>query len=367
MAAVKGSRAKRFAFGLLFSSLLSLIIVAAGTLAYLSAGLPDETPGAFRVPATDFNFAFGSGHVESGHMAVDGFADGYALLTSGPVTIHADSHHVLRYTWLPPNTTTEAAFFWRLKDNPNDVLRTNITLTGSHFIDLSGDPGWSGDITEIGFLISGDNGSVIMVGPASLEPESLEIRLQLMWNAWTTFEKWSQQSINFLNGGKHDQVIPLPLLVIAWLVFSLLLFWLNSRFDRGRGPTEGFRATAILFLVAWMLLDVRWTANNMMQTRHSLQHNWQMDEQHRLYNLDGEFYRYIQRINHEVFGNGVARILVIGGENGIDYYLSRAKYYLLPHSVNVASRFDGSLQPENLDFVIILGPPGGIESVPGWK
>ena len=59
--------------------------------------------------------------------------------------------------------------------------------------------------------------------------------------------------------------------------------------------------------------------------------------------------------------------LTIGDESAIDYYLLRAKYHLLPHSVDVAGHFAKELVPETLDFVIFFGEPINITKVSGWN
>ena len=71
-------------------------------------------------------------------------------------------------------------------------------LPGSRLIDLSTEADWLGEITEFGFLVAGENGENVIIGNVSLVPDSLEIRLQLAWKAWASFERWPQQSINFL-------------------------------------------------------------------------------------------------------------------------------------------------------------------------
>jgi len=98
------------------SATLALLVVVAAAFAFLSKGLPDQTGETLRYPATNLKFAFGSGHPAADHMLVDEFANGYALLSSGPVSIQADSQRVLSYTWLPPEVLQEAAFFWRRSD-----------------------------------------------------------------------------------------------------------------------------------------------------------------------------------------------------------------------------------------------------------
>ena len=204
------AQTEHFTSRLLLAVLLAMVIVMTGAFAFLSKGLPDQTGKILNYPATDFNFAFGSGHPEGEQMLVDEFANGYALLSSGPVSIQADSQRILKYTWLPLGVPQEAAFFWRRSDDAQNVLRTEITVPGTQIIDLATESDWRGEITEFGFLLAGVNGETVKLGEALLIPDNLYSRLQLTWRAWITFEAWSQQSINFLHGGEHRQIIALP-------------------------------------------------------------------------------------------------------------------------------------------------------------
>jgi hypothetical protein len=350
----------------LLATLLSVIVVTTSTSIFLSRDLPEETADTRQYPVTDFNFVFGSGHLEGELMLADQFADGYALLSSGPVNMQADQYRVLSYTWLPPRIPQEAAFFWRRADNPQNVSRTDITTPGTQLIDLSTEAEWQGEIIEFGFLIAGENGKPVGIGKTSLIPDSLNIRARLSWEAWTAFEERSQKSINFIYGGGYRQVVPLPLLVFTWLGFTLLFLWLLQRFGTNTGHLR--MITCVLFLFAWILLDIRWATNNLKQIQLSLGTYWRTDEQQRMSNgLDGEVYQYVQRLKSSVLGNQNARILIIGDENAVDYYLLRAKYHLLPHSANVAGHFAKELKPKTVDFVIVFGEPASIARIPGWN
>jgi len=350
------------------AALLALIVVVAGTIVSLSKGLPDQTGETLRYPAAGFKFAFGSGHPATDRMLVDEFANGYALLTSGPVSIQAGEQRVLSYTWLPPKLPAEAAFFWRSSEDTQNVLKTEITAPGTHYIDLATEPGWQGEITEFGFLVAGVNGEAVEIGETSLIPDNLNTRLKLTWRAWTAFELWSQQSINFIHGGDYRQIVFLPLLVAAWLLITLLLFWLLTRFGKTTGSRQLLITTGLVFLLAWVLLDFRWSVNNLRQIGLSYETQWQADNQQRSnIDLDGKIHQYAQRLKNEVLGEQPARILILGDENAIDYYLLRAKYHLLPHSVNVVARFAKETAPESLDFVIFFGQATDITKVQGWK
>lgn len=364
----RGKRDPRRFFLLITAALLAAILVASGTFIYLSRSLPEKAGDTFQHPAAGFNFAFGSGNPSGDSMLVDQFADGYALLSSGRVNIQADNYRVLSYTWVPPQMLQEAAFFWRRAVDPQNVSRTDITIPGNRFIDLSTEAEWRGEVIEFGFLLAGDNGKAVEIGEVSLIPDSLNIRLQLAWKAWITFEEWSQQSINFLHGGDFRQVVALPLLMVAWLVLTLLFMWLFQRFGTNRESRSMLTITVMLFLVSWMLLDIRWATNNLKQISLSLDTYLQKDEQQRLSSaLDGEIYQYVQRLKSTLLGNQNARILIVGDENAIDYYTSRAKYHLLPHSAYVTGRFAKELAPENIDFVLFFGDPANIVNMPGWN
>jgi len=337
--------------------LMAACIVIVGVIIYLSAGSPDHAAEDMDYPASGLNFAFGSGHGQKEHMVVDGFANGYALLSSGTVSIMADSYKVMGYSWLPAGTAGETAFFWRQEGKAETVIRKELTVVGKRLLDLSAEPGWRGEIIEFGFLVAGQQGESIELGKISFSGNSLGNRLQMMWQAWTTFEQRSQQSINFIQGGEAQPVVSLPLLVMIWLFVVMLLL----RFLPGQKPDSPFVLLAgLLLLTGWMVLDIRWTINSYRQTSVSLQAPPNS-------NLDDTLQEYVQRLKTQVIGEKISRILIVGEENAIDYYLYRAKYHFLPHSAVVVGRFNRQLTPGTVAYVVYFGPPGSITKLPGWS
>jgi len=347
---------------------LAALLVACSTCILLSKGLPESPAEALRYPAADFKFVFGSGNLNDNQLHVDKFADGYALLSSGSVSFQASDYRVLGYTWIPPRPPRELAFFWRRADQSQTVSRMEITTPGARLLDLSTESEWSGEITEIGFLVAGENGGSVGVGDALLIQDSLETRLRLTWQGWTTAEERSQRSINFLYGGGHPQLVSLPLLVSAFLVITLVTLWLINRFGTGIGNRQLLMTAFVLFLCAWMLLDTRWAVDNLEQINLSFGARWRLDEKQRLSNdFDGALYQGVQYLKSTILLNGNARILIIGDAEASDYYMLRAKYHLLPHSANVARSFDKNLMPKSLDYVIYFGNPANIVNVSGWN
>ena len=353
---------------LLTATLLAAAIVMTGTVFILSKELPDQPSEIIQYPSNKLDFVFGSGQQLESRLLVNEFSNGYALVSSGPVNIQAATVRALSYTWIPPDMQQEAAFFWRRSDEAQNVLRTGISAAGTHLIDLANEPEWRGEISEFGFLLGGTNGEGVEIGEALLIPDSLKSRIQLTWNAWTTFEAWSQQSINFLYGGHYRQVVALPLLVLAWWASSALLFWLFSLSGNAVATRSLLTATGILFLFAWVMLDIRWSVNNVRQIDQTMKFQWPLDKQQQFSNsLDSEIYHYVQNLKNDRFGHKPLRILILGSDSASNYYLLRAKYHLLPHSVAVAGEFAKSLTPDSIDYVIFFGQANEIIRVPGWN
>jgi hypothetical protein len=352
---------------LLLSIFLAVLMVSVITVALLSRGLPENASDPFSFPASKLTFAFGSGDSIADQMLVEKFDNGYALLSSGPVSIQAEDQHILGYTIQPSKWPRETAFFWRRSGEIQDVKRAEITTPGSRLIDLSLEPDWRGEISEFGFLLAGDSGETVEIGDILLVSESLKTKLQMTWQSWTTFEEWSQKSINFLYGGDRNQIVSLPLLVTCFLLTALSLFWIFSRFNPTIRSHNYLHYIGLLFLLAWIVVDIRWSANNVNQIRHSIQNLWTAESQQTTERgLDEEIENYAQKLKNEVLGNEPARIVIIGDENAEEYYLLRAKYYLLPHSINVVRSIGKNLSPSALDFVVFIGEPGKIRRIRGW-
>jgi hypothetical protein len=70
---------------LAIAALLSLAVVVTAMVIFLSRDLPGVSTEPLSYPATDFKLVFGTGHPNEERMVVDGFANGYALLSSGPL------------------------------------------------------------------------------------------------------------------------------------------------------------------------------------------------------------------------------------------------------------------------------------------
>ncbi|MFC1605640.1 hypothetical protein ACFL33_02105 [Pseudomonadota bacterium] len=350
------------------AAVIAALLVCAATAAWLARDLPGDTSESLQLDTSDLKFVMGSGQADGERLMIDGFTDGYALLSSGPVEVNADEFRFLHVTLDRLAAGEAPSFFWRRSEAPADLIQLRLRESGDLLIDLSGRTDWRGEITELGFLFHDDGGPAIAFGPTTLEPDRLALRLRLMWNGWTAFEHWTQKSVNFLFGGAPDQAVHLPLVLIIWIGLTLGFMALIAVLGGKRSGKEFMVGGAVIFILAWMVLDLRWTANSVRQLEQTRSTYWGVDESEKQRRgLDGEIYEYIERLKREVLPEQPARILIVGDEDTVEYALQRAKYHLLPHSVYATREFPDFLSTNSMDYLVFFAPLERLARIPGFQ
>jgi hypothetical protein len=287
-------------------------------------------------------------------LLINNFKDGYAVLSSGPVKLRSEDHHILRFELDTGDNEIQAeqapAFFWRQQKRPSRVRR--LTLGNSAVVDLGEAKGWEGEITEIGFLFMDAGEQVAELGQVSLQADNLQSNIDFALQDWSQFEPWTQASVNFLHGGAAGQKLLLPLVLLAWIFATMLIFWLSGiRSARGLA-SYGF---AIL-LIAWMILDLRWTANGARQMGDSLASRWASSDHERLLGgLDAQLYPMVRQFQEKIQGEETRRIVIVGDTDRFSYFMMRAKYHLLPDNVLVKQRLTARVSPQTTDYVMFIG------------
>ena len=146
----------------LLASLVAALIVTAGSMAFLAHGLPENSAEVREYAAADFKFMAGSGSADGDHVVVDGFAEGYALLSSGQIELPAANYRFLRLTLESHGSDGVPVFFWRSAGAPGKLTQAPVPESGPVLIDLSARDGWQGEISEFGFLFEERGGIFAM-------------------------------------------------------------------------------------------------------------------------------------------------------------------------------------------------------------
>jgi hypothetical protein len=329
------------------------VLVVIGAVMVLSAGSATGPSAALDYAAGDLRFMAGAGSERDGAMVVEQYQQGVALVSSGPVTIRAEDFPVLRLNGdfaVPEDPALAPAFFWRRAGQPAQVSRLGLADgAGIYDLDQAGD--WAGQVTEVGLLFRETAGPPPRLGGLSLQGRGLANQWQLTRRGWLAFEPWSQRSVNFIWGGAERQALPLPVLLLAWAVLALLLMRLPAL----RVPWPATTSAALMLLAAWMVLDLRWTANGAWQAAQSWGQGLRLSDSQRLNQAaDAKVYAFIERFREKFPAEAPRRILIVGDINEFEAYLQRAKYHLLPDSAMVSKQLNERFDPAKLDYVLFI-------------
>jgi hypothetical protein len=334
----------------LLPPLLALAITAAGLLAYVYSTLPDApgTPRLFKPDA--MRFVVGNGKVEHGTGRVSTYTDNIAVISSGSILVAADSLSLLRVHTGGDNENT-AGFFWRRRGDSENVESLSLPGGGMRYIDLSAAPMWEGKITEVGLVFYRDENRSTEFGQLALLPQTIGSSLRTLWGHWSQQEPWTQASAHWIAGGSRTPIVPLPLIVLAWLLVLLFIYWLLA----GRSSRNlSLMLAGCLF--AWMLLDSRWTANRLVQASATVASSPPADSPSHI-NISGD--QKIAELIHSakaVMPEQAAKILIFSADQKMRFQMLRAKYHLLPHAAFVHEGGISSIPKKPVNYVLMIKP-----------
>ena len=241
---------------------------------------------------------------------------------------------------------------WRTNDGKVGQAK-QATKISSNLLDLRTEPDWQGTIMTLGLFIPGPLASPLIVRQLELRPAALTARewLEQLWREWTAREDWSQRSINFASGATARPLGSPVLLIAIWMSLSGLLYggWVLAAGQRLRPAPF-----VALFLLGWLLLDLRWQWELSGRLEHTVERFAGKDAtSRRLADLDGELYRFLLDIGQRLPKRPV-RLFIVSADPG-GFLAGRAHYHLLPHN-----NYMGFLRPPTAahegDYVLILSP-----------
>ena len=336
--------------------LLSLLLAVTGVMLWLS----ENNNESQRSIQPELQFVMGAGAREGPEIRIDRYQQGFALLSSGAVDLNAAAYPFLDIELTSArfeDPDLAPAFFWRQAASPDVVHRQ--TLEGNGLLSLAGNKSWSGAISEFGLLIPQIEDASPGIRQFALETATLPNRWERAWRGWLAYEPWSLRSINFIWGGADQQELWLPPLVLIWALLTWLLWFAM----RGIPKQQGLAMGAMVWLAAWMVLDLRWTANGARQLVRTALPAWSMNDRERLASApDGPISDMLDALGQPDHASNFQRVLVVGDAYDFVYFLQRAKYHLLPHSGRVVDKLDRRFLETDLDYVIFIGDYAGGKS-----
>lgn len=300
----------------------------------------------------DLQFVMGSGTVEDSLIKVENFDQGFALLSSGPVDIPTDLYTHLRVELDRPTegrAEQQPYFFWRAAEQTEKVSRLGLDDRRSYRLEKLN--GWKGRISEFGVLLPDPGHRASPTIRVSLFTPSFGNSVRLLINNWLSFEPRTLRSINFIQGGLKDPLIPLPLFILAWVISTMILMGMPWFIQ----DTPSFPRVAIIMLAAWMMLDARWLLNSARQAVLSVENGWALSDSERFSRApDQEIWALTERFRSKTPDSASRRLLIIGDGEKFRYMMERAKYHLLPDSALIAPSLSRGFENARIDYVLFI-------------
>ena len=334
----------------LLPALLALSLVTAGLTAYLFATLPESQAPARIFQPQDMKIVVGQGELKQGLGTVSGYTNNIALISSGPVSLAADSLSLLRVETGGDNRNS-AGFFWRRGSYARDVDSVRIGGHAVQFLDLSDSPAWQGQITELGLVFYRDGGRAAEFHQLALLPRTIGSSFRTLWDSWSHFEGWTQVSANWIAGGARNPSVPLALFVLVGLLVTLGFYCLFA------GSFSRFMPAALACcLVAWMVLDLRWTINRIVQAAATMA---SFPQGHTVSHLDfgeDEKISALAQTVKKLLPEAPTEVLIFAVKQDMRFQMLRAKYHLIPHPVYVHEGGISSIPGKPVNYLLRINP-----------
>jgi len=252
---------------------------------------------------------------------------------------------------------SELQLIWVTLAEPRTLRERRLPSVSEGTIDLATEPHWQGRIAAIGLTVRGAFSSPVTVRQLELRPAPLTVGELGRWavDEWCVFEDWSQRSINYASGAPLDALFPPVLIVALWIGLSATLY---AGFNLPRRRPGALLPYAALFLLGWLLLDLRWQWELRERLERTVERFAGKDmTERRLADLDGEFYRFLLEVRRRL-PEKPARLFIVS-QDPAGFLAGRARYHLLPHN-----GYMGFSQPPEAaranDYVLILSPLPGV-------
>lgn len=224
-------------------------------------------------------------------------------------------------------------------------------------LSLSGDRDWLGRITGLALVVRAP-GATFEVRGLSAKPESAMQLVADRVREWFAYERWTGTSINAITGGAQSQSLPMSIPVAIGALIGALLLALLHRFAPARWPVTVVAGAALVFLVAWAVLDLRWSANLARQVAETLgRYGGKSDDERRLAAEDAELAAFVERARAAMPADP-QRVFVLAQAH---YFRGRAGWHLLPHRAWWAPTSNDPPQDHQLrpgDYVLVWQRPG---------
>ena len=325
-------------------AVLGLIITLAGALIYLQVAHPGGRGTATAFSAQDMRIVVGKGRLAGNIGVIDQYQNNIAILSSGPVQVDAGQFNLLSVDTRGDNQK-RATFFWRNGQREADLHSTQISGIGTRYISLNELPEWQGNISELGLIFYSDEGRSAEFHGLEIRPHSLGSHLKKLAHDWRETSLWTQKSVHFLPAGAPSSTIPLPVLLGAWLLITVVAAIILGK--------RAYTSVLLCALLAWTLLDLRWTGNSLVQAINTTSTYPLVTATYLDFGDDKYTRQLIEQAMPDIEGNN-QRTVIMAEEQSMRFQMLRAKYHALPAAALVHEGRVKSAPAKMADYILVL-------------
>ena len=318
------------------AALVGIVLVVGAYLASAVPGawFPGDSPRTFRAEA--MQLTRGSGTRADGAIVVEAPGEGGVAIVSLPTDLASQRIRGIAWEVADLPAGAQVRVLWFADTDPGRVNSLPAVVEAGRVRPaiVAGAPGWNGRIRGLGLSVGGALPRPFRVRAVTAKPMGAFEILSDRVGEWRAFEGWNGTSINVVVGGAEVQDFPLPALLAAIVGITVLLLLAVHRLRPALLPHAG-TGIAVVFLVAWLLVDLRWTANLARQVAVTFDtFAGKADRDRRLADVDGVLYEFIER-SRTVLPPTPQRIWIA---SDAPFFNGRAAYHLYPNDVHFAPR-----------------------------
>jgi hypothetical protein len=337
----------RSAGSVLRGPLVGLAVVLSAALAWLLVAYPGSGAEGHSFTPQEMRTVMGGSRAAAQGRIIERYENNVALLSSGPVALDAAKLGLLRVETAGPNRN-RATFFWRNGDDPSDLHSAELSGRGVRWINLDATPGWQGTVREVGIVFYSDGGRPVELRGLEVRSQSLGAQLAKLAGEWRETSYWSQKSVHWLPAGAPSPSISLPLLMAAWVVVTAL-----RALTIGRRTPDAFTGALLCAVIAWGLLELRWSANGLVQAGATVAEYPLASAEYLAFGDDEQTARLVE-LAQPAIGQTYKRTVIAAEDPDMRFQMFRAKYHALPASALV---HDGPLESAPVrigDYLLVL-------------
>jgi hypothetical protein len=327
---------------------LSLVVTVVGSICFLSWANPANDADTVQFSASQLKIRAGGGQIRNGVGLISRYDNNVAIVSANLIRLNASNLPMIKIETSGDNQK-HRQFFWRLAQHPNEPSSVSIPEPGIHYLDLSRHPDWNGLLTEIGLIFYNDDNKPIRFHSLSLSPFSLNAQLAKLANDWQVANTWSQRSVHSLPVGATNTSLPLPVLMASWVLVSFfIVLMLRRKYAMAILPS-----VMLCAVLAWIILDVRWTANRFAQASITARDYSLAHSEYLVFSDDKQTFDAIARAKASI-QSPEQRLLIMAEHKAMRFNMLRAKYHALPTPAFVHEGDLANQPPGIAEYVLVL-------------